>query len=477
MGRHGTDGDRRPTTQSATARRWRCLGLALSLSLATAAIADVAAPTAAFGATRTAAPASVSSKSKKGPKAKQTKQKKTTNASSTSVTQQMLTELSIATASGKGSGKGNGNGNGATGTSTPPTTSPTVTIATVPVNPTTTTVPPTTAPPTTAPPTTAPPTTAPPTTAPPTTAPPTTAPPTTAPPTTVPPAPTRDARLWPFASTSPWNTPIGTAAQYAPTTDPRYANMMDPWSAINAQSWSMPVYLATTSDPIRTVTSQAGSWQYRIPDNAVPSLPTDGDRHMLVIDPTGQYVDECWLASKQADGSWWCEYHVRNDLRGAGVLENGVRAYGGSALGGLIRTWELQQGSIQHALALALPRRDLMHGPVWPASSEDGNATYGGSTPMGSLFAIPRTVNLASLGLSAGGMVIAKALQSYGAYVVDASENFTLFAEPSAENLLTSARADLDKIRAAMRPVTNNTPSTPGGGGTPIVAVAPGLSG
>jgi hypothetical protein len=329
-------------------------------------------------------------------------------------------------------------------------------------------------------PTTAPPTT-PTTTAPPTTAPPTTVPPTTAPaptPTTVPPARAgRDARLWPFASTSPWNTPIGTSAQFAPTTtDPRYGNLTDAYTAINAQTWSMATYMASPSDPIRTVTSSAGSWQYRIPDNAVAAGPADGDRQLLVIDPTGQYVDECWLASKQGS-DWSCAYHVRNTLRGAGVLQAGTRAYGGSALGGLIRTWELQQGSIRHALALAVPRRDMAHGPVWPANSEDGNATYGGSLPMGSLVSIPRSVDLNSLGLSPGGLAIATALRDYGAYLVDASENFTLFAEPSAEGSLAGARADLDKIRSQLRVVTDNSPSTPGGGGSPIAPTAPDFSG
>lgn len=322
-----------------------------------------------------------------------------------------------------------------------------------------------------------------PTTLSPTTAPPTTAPaptPTTAPaptPTTAPPAPAgRDARLWPFAPTSPWNTPIGTNAQFAATTDPRYANLTDAYTAINAQTWSMATYVASPSDPIRTVTSTAGSWQYQIPDNAVAAGPADGDRQLLVIDSTGQYVDECWLASKQGV-NWSCAYHVRNSLRGAGVLEGGTRAYGGSALGGLIRTWELQQGSIRHALALAVPRRDMMHGPVWPANSEDGNATYGGSLPMGSLVSIPRTVDLNSLGLSPGGLAIATALRDYGAYLADASENFTLFAEPSAEGSLAGARADLDKIRSQLRVVTNNSPSTPGGGGSPIAPTAPNFSG
>jgi hypothetical protein len=282
--------------------------------------------------------------------------------------------------------------------------------------------------------------------------------------------------LWPFASSSPWNTPIGASAHFASSTsDPRYGDLTDAFVAINAQTWSMSTYVASASDPVRTVTSHAGTWQYRIPDNAVAAGPADGDRHLLVIDPTGSYVDECWLATKQADSSWWCEYHVRNDLRGSGVLDGGVRAYGGSALAGLIRTWEIQQGKIGHALAMAVPRRDMKHGPVWPASSEDGGATYGGSLPMGSLVAIPRSVDLSSLGLSPGGLTIAKAMRDYGAYLVDASENFTLFAEPSAEGILSGARADLDKIRAQLRVVTNNSPSTPGGGGAPIAASAPSL--
>jgi hypothetical protein len=267
--------------------------------------------------------------------------------------------------------------------------------------------------------------------------------------------------------------PIGSGALFASVTDPRTVDLRSPYVAINAANWSMATYTATASDPMRTVTSHAGTWQYRIPNNAVAAGPSDGDRHLLVIDPTGSYVDECWLASKQANGDWWCEYHVRNDLRGDGVSSGGVRAYGGSALGGLIRTWEIQQGQISHALALAMPRAHMKHGPVWPASSEDGNAVYGGNLRMGTLVSIPKSVDLSTLGLSSGGLVVARALRDYGAYIVDCSENFTLYAEPSAENLLTQARNDLAKIRQQLRIVTNSSASSVGGGGTPGAPLAP----
>ncbi len=219
----------------------------------------------------------------------------------------------------------------------------------------------------------------------------------------------------------------------------------------------MPVVRATDEDPLETVVTPAGTRRFRIPADAAPAEPAHGDRHLLVIDPTGRFVDECWLARRVDDG-WRCRYHVRNRLRGPGVGEGGVRAYGGSALGGLVRTWELRAGSIDHALAFAMPRRNLAHGPVWPATSEDERARYRGSLPMGSMVAIPASVDLDSMGLSARGLAIARALQRHGAYLVDASENFTLYAEPGAEGLLGGARRDLERIRAELRVVIERAP-------------------
>ena len=294
------------------------------------------------------------------------------------------------------------------------------------------------------------------------------------------PAPaSRVAALWPFASDSPWNMPIGSNATYESASATRTANLIDPsivaWA--NVEQYSHPIYQASVTDPL-AVFSRAGFATVRVavPAGATPAAGTD--RHLHVIDPTGHYVDENW----DVQGSFpnfTTGYHVRTDLYGPGVGQGGVRAYGGSAIGGLIRTWELQQGAIHHALALALTGGQLARGPVWPATAQDGNAatTYSGSVPMGSLAAIPPSVDVTTLGLTPTGVAVARALQDYGAYVVDRSGCVCLYAEPTSAGTQQAGdlRHDVATLRSLLRIVTDNGPAAVGGGGTPRVALAPPL--
>ena len=301
---------------------------------------------------------------------------------------------------------------------------------------------------------------------------------TTPPPTTTPttaPASGRNAFQWPFASNSPWNMPVGSGAQFATTADARTQDLLSGSANINAGSWSQPVYQATASSPMATMSTPSGSSTYQIPAGATPSSPTPGDQSMDIVDPSGHWVDETWLTSGSGT-SWSASYHVRTDITGTGV-QGGTRAAGTSAIAGLIRTWEIQAGVIRHALAFAMPRSTMALGPVWPAISQDSGAvgTYTGALPMGTLVSIPLSVNLNTLGLSPTGLAIARALQQYGAYLVDASSQFTLYAEPSADPLLGSARNDLAAIHAQLRVITNNSPSSVGGGGQPLAPLAPPL--
>jgi peptidoglycan hydrolase-like protein with peptidoglycan-binding domain len=286
----------------------------------------------------------------------------------------------------------------------------------------------------------------------------------------------RDAGLWPFTVTSPWNHPMGSGARYEAATDPQTANLLrtdvTPW--INHQRYSFPTYSATDADPVHRVTWNSRLFEFRAPADAVPAQGTDA--HLVVISPDRLTLHEMWnLEPTASPYKWTAGYIVVTDLRSDG-LQDGVRAYGGSAFGGLIRAHELSAGEIPHAIALGISNHQLELGPVWPATRQDGNAasTYSGLNPMGTLAAIPPSVDVTSLGLSREGLMLAQALQRYGGYVVDRAGAFVAYVEPSAPTAHVDAlRRDIGKIRAELRVVTNNTSSTPGGGGMPIAPWAP----
>ncbi|HZP30901.1 MAG TPA: hypothetical protein VFC99_18275 [Acidimicrobiia bacterium] len=281
----------------------------------------------------------------------------------------------------------------------------------------------------------------------------------------------RDAFAWPFASSSPWNTPIGTGAQYSAPGDLRTQELVNTPAGINAAIWSTPVVQASMGDPVRTLFAN-DTVQLHVPASATPAGPPGGDATLAVVDPGRQLIDESWRTA-WAYGNLVARFHRRVDLRGDGL--QGVTAAGMSSIGGLIRTWEIQDHDIRHALQLAMPAGTLASGPVWPARAEDGFAAsaYRGAVHMGSLVAIPPSVSIPSLGLSPEGTAIAYALQRYGAYVVNAAGQMNLYAEPSADPWLGSARADMRRIQAQLRVVTNNGPFSVGGGGTPLAPPAP----
>lgn len=266
----------------------------------------------------------------------------------------------------------------------------------------------------------------------------------------------RDPLRWPFTTDSPWNLPLRRADRLEPpgaacTRALRWSGGSD----INAAEWSHPIYAARPTDaPAAIYVRGERVASVRIPRTAAPAGPaTEGtDAHLHVVDEDRRHVHELWHARWRPDGALEAEGYTRNDLYGPGVGSGGERAYGGSAIGGLIRTGELRNG-IRHALALALPRRLQRRGPVWPATAEDRGAagTYRGAVPLGQRVALPRDVDLAKLGLGPEGLLLARALQDYGALDVDSAGDVSLYAEPAAEGELGTARQDWVKLRKLLR--------------------------
>jgi hypothetical protein len=284
-------------------------------------------------------------------------------------------------------------------------------------------------------------------------------------------ASSRDPASWPFSSTSPWNTPLGSGAAYDPRQIVNLASTT-PW--INSAEYSIPVERASAGDPLVTIAVSGGTFPgpvtLRIPAGARPAAGTDA--HLAVISPDGLHANEFWDLDL---GARTASVTIPVDLKGSGVGIGWVRATGVSLLGGLIRSGETT--TIPHALAIALPYYLLGSGDVWPAiSNDDGGAP--GTAPEGSLLAIPAGTPRPA-GLSPLGNAIFDALSRYGAYVVDStggSDATVLFTEPTmSASLVDAARGDVAKILPSLRRITNNGPSTVGGPGSRLAASAPPL--
>lgn len=248
--------------------------------------------------------------------------------------------------------------------------------------------------------------------------------------------------VWrPFASTSPWNTPIPAN----PEIDPNSAAFIqqfstatsnyDPRFWVNIQKATIPVWFATAQSPLYKVTCPGTkcTWATAVPIPPEARPDPSSDAHMVIIDPTRTHSYDFFNVKKDANGNWTAAVGVDYDLLGQGYRPAGqgsARASGLPAAAGLIRLDEVRSGRIEHALALAYREP----GPcfVWPASTNGYYQANPNAMPLGAHLQLDPTLDLNTLGLSAGAKVIARALQEYGAYVVARNSSvIVLTAEPA----------------------------------------------
>jgi hypothetical protein len=263
----------------------------------------------------------------------------------------------------------------------------------------------------------------------------------------------RDPRVWPFAANAPWNTPRGDGATF----DPRPV-IPGPFNISAANGYGVSVGGAGYG-----LVNQPG-----------------GEGHYSMYRGDGVTVDEYYGYNPGTGGS---KNHMVTDARGSGVGVGWDTATQTSQLGGLIRSWDLQQPAIPHALQFGCATTVLNSQFTWPAKSVDGYAgSNQGWVPYGALFAIPSNMPMPA-GMSAAGQKIWTALRNYGGYCVDGqgpigsgTQNFSsLRAEASADGAVAPARADLARIGPQLRWVTNNSIFTVGGPGNRLAPTAPAI--
>jgi hypothetical protein len=169
-----------------------------------------------------------------------------------------------------------------------------------------------------------------------------------------------------------------------------------------------------------------------VPDGAEPSDGSDG--HIVIWDPTTNTEYGFWQWSQSEDGTARATNGYRYSLGSTseGRFADGLsgRGAGTPYLAGLVRRWEIDQGRIDHALAFGYdsPSPDY----VYPATKSDGAGVRGADLPEGTRLQLNPNLSeadLRSMGLSDEALIIARALQSYGMYVVDNSGSSKIYLE------------------------------------------------
>jgi hypothetical protein len=179
--------------------------------------------------------------------------------------------------------------------------------------------------------------------------------------------------------------------------------------------------------------------QVPIPADAVPAKGTDGQ--LTIFSPSTDQLWEFWKA-KKVSGGWQACWGGRIDKvstsNGAFPGTFGASASGLSLAGGTIGIKDVQSGSIEHAIALHLPKPGK--GYSYPAKRGDGWDTSSAKVPEGTRLRLDPSVDVNSLGLHPIAKMIAKAAQKYGFIVTDTSGCTSVVAEsPSAAMAATGS--------------------------------------
>ncbi len=262
-----------------------------------------------------------------------------------------------------------------------------------------------------------------------------------------------------FSADSYWNTSLPKDAPRDPKSD-QYIEYMEVTSAhpfltlsglgSDKPAWGNPIYWADSRSPTYAVVNNCRQHQpevfgeLRIPTGAQPS--PDSDQEMTVYDVERDLVVSLWRASFDGATNTWSacgggRYRLSsNGLHGQWPqsddrLNTGHR--GVPAALRAIRHDEVETGIIRHVLTFSTknPSVDFM----FPMVGSDGKSVDPAAPPQGARIRIKPSVHLSQYGLSYGGLVVARALQDYGAVLTDSSGAPTAM---KVENCLVATGVD-----------------------------------
>lgn len=233
-----------------------------------------------------------------------------------------------------------------------------------------------------------------------------------------------DAR--PFSDDGPWNAPIPNQ----PLLDDNSSAIVDllassGYGTANLYEFGIPIYDADATTPRHNVSCERPGWgtcdiedgPVPIPAGARPHPGSDGA--MVVIDWEARRSYGYFKAARTADGSWRAVWGDITDIDGRGVAKGASTGAGVPRLAGVIRTFEIAAGTIDHALVFSTDVACVEQYRA-PATKTDGTSELADCIPQGARIQLDPDVDLDALAnLSAGERAVAEALQTYGAYAID----------------------------------------------------------
>jgi hypothetical protein len=237
----------------------------------------------------------------------------------------------------------------------------------------------------------------------------------------------RLTRLW--SPTSPFNRALPRNLQVLPESAGWVAALAAQAVAgvyVNSQYWTTPLYHANASTPVAAfyIANRHGSVQ--LPFDPAWRPDQTSDSSIAIVDDRTGCLYEMSLVNPAAHTA--NAEATFNAVDGTGVHTGaGVSGSSLAFLGGMIRPQDIASGVIRHALRLSTPMNSPEH--VAPATSSDGS--HAGGIPEGQLVRLDPALDLSPYNLDPFQRMVAKALQTYGAYNADSTGagSLTLAAE------------------------------------------------
>jgi hypothetical protein len=240
----------------------------------------------------------------------------------------------------------------------------------------------------------------------------------------------------PYSPASPWNTRIR---------DARYDNglRVDGPLTSDPTQYTYPVYRVRAQTPRRTLrvdgvysnvtdngrrlaVARHVSLRVPIPGGLKPAAGSDAQ--VVIMNPATGDEWGTWQLRPEGNG-FRAENAYHYNTRWSGVPPRapdgrpfGSRGAGVPYLAGLVRPCEIARRRIDHALAFAYDAPSPAH--VYPATKSDGTGNGPSALPEGTRLQLDPSLSAARIrawGCRRACFVVARALQRYGMFVIDAS--------------------------------------------------------